>query len=125
MTCVQLPSNETVASSLADFLDQMFSDYPVLVHDGSEGRLVASYARVDIDIRVEDGGDRVRKAGATPNRFIAPSLAAAISFIAEVEALRQRSSVPYLQFQTGHGPSPPANAACMCRTAKGCGGAGA
>ena len=118
MTCVHLSHNDLVVSSLANYLDQMFSDYPVLFLDESEGGLVASYARVDVDIRVEASGASIKKAGTAPNRFIASSPAAALSFIVAVEAHRQRSAVPYLQFHTGQGPSSPGNVACMCLTAK-------
>lgn len=124
MTCVQLLSDDLGVSSLANYLDQMFSDYPVLFLGQGGERLVASYARVDIDIRVEPECKSVQQAGKGSNRFMAPSLAAALSFIVAVEALRQRSGVPYLQFQTGHGPSSAGNMACMCLTAKACGGAG-
>lgn len=124
MTCVQLLSDDLGASSLANYLDQMFSDYPVLFLGQGGERLVASYSRVDIDIRVEPGCKSVQQAGKDSNHFMAPSLAAALSFIVEVEALRQQSAVPYLQFQTGHGPSSAGNNACMCRTANACGGTG-
>lgn len=120
MSCAsQLPPQLAVAA-LAAYLDDQLSDYPVLFL--SEVSLIACYSRVDIEVRVVPDCKTLENAGNGPNCFVAPSLATALEFISAVEALRQRSTTPYLQFQTGHVSSSAGNSACMCRSAKTCGG---
>lgn len=120
MSCAsQLPPQRVIAA-LAVYLDDQFSDYPVLFL--SDEGLVASYSRVDVDVRFVSDCKTPQNAGNGPNYFVAPSMVTALEFISAVEALRQQSATPYLQFQTGHGPSSAGNRACMCRIAKTCGG---
>lgn len=77
--------------------------YPVLfVNDRG---LVASYSRVDVEVRVSADCKTSQNTRDGPNYFIAPSMVTALEFVGAVEGLRQRSETPYLQCQTGYGPS--------------------
>lgn len=122
MTSSPTSSFAALATSTAAYLDKMFSDYPILVLE--DFRLIAGYAKVDLEIRVAPGRPGVKRSRGSPNRFVASSLFEALAFVGAVEEVRQRSRVPYIQIQTGHGPSSTAKRACICRTAKACAGAG-
>lgn len=107
MARTSVPSRLPTAISLASYLDDMFSDYPVVTVE--EGALVASYSRVEVKIRFETGCPDIRRVGRSTNRFTAPSLSSALEFITAVEAVRQSSAYPYLQFQTGWTPNSAGN----------------
>lgn len=98
---------------LARYLDQLFSDYPILVIDATHRRLVACYARVDIEVALSDACTSIVRTDSSPNRFLAPSTDTALAFLAAVEAIRQSTTLPMLYVQTGLGPSSNGNAVCM------------
>lgn len=118
----QLEIRAQLALTLAQYLDEESSEYPVL-HIDEVGRIVASYTNVDVLLEVQATAPALALASDTPcRRYLAPSATAAIGFITEVEAVRQCTNSPYLRIHTGLGPSSPGNDLCISRIANVCGG---
>lgn len=90
---------------VAKFLDENCSDYPILHIEQCGRRLIASYSRVDIELKVRaDCGQIVPNKG-SKSRLFSPSLSAALAFVTDVEAIRQQRIEPFLQFHADSGPS--------------------
>lgn len=86
------------ASEMADFLDEKSGDYPVVFLDSQNNRVVAAYSRTELHVYVEPGQPALQRRTTDVSDFQAPTLADALQFVAEVEALRQKTDYPYLRF---------------------------
>ena len=98
----ELPIHDiSIPARLAKYLDEISSDYPIVAIDERGAVVMAGYAHTDVTVTIDQKSLGVQAIARTANRFVAHSLPDALSFLVEVEAIRQQRTAPYLQFSQG------------------------
>lgn len=97
------PAGAELVARLSRVLDLLSSVRPTVVVSPTGHTVTARYAYVDIEIAVEPAANGVMAKSEDMDKLAAPTLLSALSFIVGLEARRQKTDAPVLQFANGSG----------------------